>query len=303
MLHAAPTNRLLLVLLLGATLQAQVPRRNSAGSIAHTAASTVSASTQTVVGAKPAADPSVVFLDPAHGGDDAGAHLSGGTVEKDATLALANKLRSLLTARGFKVVMTRTNAADNASTDERISLEERTHPSACLLLHASDGGHGVHLYTSTLNSDASSPQTRTDRRRAILPWDTVQTAALSASMDLAGNLITALNGIEIPLVTGRAWVSPIDSLSCPAVAIELAPYTSNKGALLQPSNSGYQTSVAKAIVTALTLRREHLTFSRGSATNAARQRNTKGKPGSQPLPKVKGVQKSPGPAASPRMQP
>ncbi len=232
----------------------------------------MSASTQTVVGAKPAADPSVVFLDPAHGGDDAGAHLSGGTVEKDATLALANKLRSLLTARGFKVVMTRTNAADNAST-------------------------------STLNSDASSPQTRTDRRRAILPWDTVQTAALSASMDLAGNLITALNGIEIPLVTGRASVSPIDSLSCPAVAIELAPYTPNKGTLLQPSNSGYQTSVAKAIVTALTIRREHLAQSRGSATNAARQRNPRGKSGSQPLPKPKGVQKSPRPAASPRPQP
>lgn len=303
MLHAAPTNRLLFVLLLGATLHAQVPRRNSAGSNAHAAASTVSASTQTVVGAEPAADPSVVFLDPAHGGDDAGAHLSGGALEKDATLALANKLRSLLTARGFKVVMTRTNAADNASTDERISLEERTHASACLLLHASDGGHGVHLYTSTLNRDASSPQTRTDPRRAILPWDTVQTAALSASMDLAGNLITALNGIEIPLVTGRASVNPIDSLSCPAVAIELAPYTPNKGTLLQPSNSGYQTSVAKAIVTALTIRREHLARSRGSATNAARQRNTKGKPGSQPLPKPKGVQKPSRPAASPRMQP
>jgi N-acetylmuramoyl-L-alanine amidase len=302
-LHAAPTNRLLLVLLLGATLHAQVPRRNSAGSNAHAAPSTVSAFTQTVVGAEPAADPSVVFLDPAHGGDDAGAHLSGGALEKDTTLALANKLRSLLTARGFKVVMTRTNAADNASTNERIDLEERTHPSACLLLHASDGGHGVHLYTSTLNRDASSPQTRTDRSRAILPWDTVQTAALSASMDLAGNLITALNGIEIPLVTGRASVSPIDSLSCPAVAIELAPYTPNKGTLLQPSNYGYQDKVAKAIVTALTIRREHLARSRGSATNAARQRNTKGKPGSQPLPKPKGVQKSPRTAAPPGQQP
>jgi len=43
----------------------------------------------------------VVVLDAAHGGDDPGARLSGGQSEKNFTLALSIRLRSLLAARGI----------------------------------------------------------------------------------------------------------------------------------------------------------------------------------------------------------
>ncbi len=42
----------------------------------------------------------VIVLDAAHGGDDSGAHLENAS-EKDVTLALSVRLRSLLAARGF----------------------------------------------------------------------------------------------------------------------------------------------------------------------------------------------------------
>ena len=51
------------------------------------------------------------MLDAAHGGVDSGSRIGDSTLEKDVTLALAFRLRSLLAARGFTVVMTRENDA------------------------------------------------------------------------------------------------------------------------------------------------------------------------------------------------
>ena len=48
----------------------------------------------------------VVVLNPAHGGDDAGANLDG-QPEKAFTLAMSIRLRSLLAARGIDVITTR----------------------------------------------------------------------------------------------------------------------------------------------------------------------------------------------------
>lgn len=49
----------------------------------------------------------VIGIDPGHGGDDPGAIGPGGTYEKDITLALALRVRDLLTEAGARVVMTR----------------------------------------------------------------------------------------------------------------------------------------------------------------------------------------------------
>lgn len=214
-------------------------------------------------------DPAIILLDPAHGGNDNGVRLGADALEKDVTLAFANRLRVLLAARGFKVIMTRTTAADNASTDERIDLAEHTRPATCLLLHASSGGHGVHLYSSALTAATPAVKSRDESDGAILPWDTTQARFIAASLDLQSDLAAALNGIEIPLVSGRASVSPIDSLRCAAVAIELAPYTPDGGTLLEPSSAAYQATVAKAIADAIVFRRQHGASGKSSASRAA----------------------------------
>ena len=60
-----------------------------------------------------------VIIDPGHGGRDPGATGLFGLREKRITLAVGRRLRALLEARGFRVVMTRDG-------DRTLSLEERT---------------------------------------------------------------------------------------------------------------------------------------------------------------------------------
>jgi N-acetylmuramoyl-L-alanine amidase len=55
----------------------------------------------------PAFNRQMIVLDPAHGGTDGGARIDDHTEEKDVTLAMAGRLRSLLAARGFTAVSTR----------------------------------------------------------------------------------------------------------------------------------------------------------------------------------------------------
>ena len=257
MRQPAATFRLLLVLLAAVISRAQVPGGTSPR-VAHRVTGKHPEKTAAAPPLGTISDPGVVYLDAAHGGSDAGAVFIGNVAEKDVTLALALKLRALLATRGFRVIMTRVSPADVVSEDQRIDLANRFRASACLLLHASNGGHGVHLYTSSLTGTTNVAHKREQGGGTIVPWDTAQVPSLSTSLDLQNVLASALNGIRIPLVTGRASVSPIDSTSCPAVAVELAPYTPAGGAVVQPSDDGYQERVAEAIVTALTFRREHL---------------------------------------------
>lgn len=59
-----------------------------------------------------------VVIDPGHGGKDSGAVAEDKTTEKSLTLRLAPRVESMLRAKGYNVIMTRT-------TDEFIALSER----------------------------------------------------------------------------------------------------------------------------------------------------------------------------------
>ncbi|HEY3586842.1 MAG TPA: N-acetylmuramoyl-L-alanine amidase, partial [Myxococcaceae bacterium] len=59
-----------------------------------------------------------VVIDPGHGGHDTGTIGADGTKEKDVALAIARKLRTVLTEQGLEVVLTR-------ETDKFVRLEER----------------------------------------------------------------------------------------------------------------------------------------------------------------------------------
>jgi N-acetylmuramoyl-L-alanine amidase len=192
----------------------------------------------------PAFNRSVIVLDPAHGGNDIGARISDRVVEKDVTLALAIRLRSLLTARGFTVVLTRdTDAA--LTTDQRAELANRAHAVACLVLHATASGTGVHLGVSSLNPIL------TTQASAPIPWDDAQATYLPQSQHLATGIGAALTRSTVPLVTERAALRPLDNLLCPAVSVELAPLV-NPGSDPTPiTDPDYQQHVSVAIAGAL----------------------------------------------------
>jgi len=194
--------------------------------------------------------PDTIVIDPAHGGADSGSRISDSTVEKDVTLALAFRLRSLLTARGFNVVLTR--ADDKAANttppfapltlDDRAGIANHQRASACLLLHATARGNGIHLYTSEL--------TPAEGEQTIEPWLTAQAPWVTQSQRLANSLGDAFNRARIPLVDGSASVRPLDSLTCPALVLELAPDTDDPDSI---NDAGFQQRVAQAAANALIL--------------------------------------------------
>jgi N-acetylmuramoyl-L-alanine amidase len=194
-----------------------------------------------------------VVLDAAHGGDDTGGHSGtrsgtegGYWAEKDLTLALSVRLRSLLAARGIAVVTTREDDT-NVDRVRRDELANHANAQACIVLHASLSGRGVHLFTSSL---APAQPAR------IQPWSTAQAPWINRSLALAGVLNSALQHAGLNVTLGRTALPVVDSMACPAIAIEMSPESGASSAsghspVDSLNDAGYQARVADAIAAAI----------------------------------------------------
>lgn len=192
----------------------------------------------------PAAPPPrfVVVLDAAHGSDDTGGRLADGQLEKALTLALSGRLRSLLGARGIQVVTTRESDAAVDPT-KRAEIANHAQAQACLSLHTSESGAGVHLYASSL-----SPV----RPVRFAPWKTAQAAWVTRSLALEGTLNSALLHAGMSVTLGRTSLPGLDSMTCPAVAVEIAPEIGpDKKIVSALDDPAYQARVATALAAAL----------------------------------------------------
>jgi len=197
----------------------------------------------------------IIVLDPAHGGPDTGAHLNNSALEKDVTLAFSARLRSLLAADGFTVLSTRdSDPAALIPTDQRASVANHARPLACLLLHATTGGAGVHIVTSALQ-----PPDDPTAARTALPWQTAQASTLSQSLRLANELGLSIESDKLPVVLLRASVPPIDNLTCAAAAIEIAPLSPSGAQPTPVTDDSYQQHIAEAIANALSAFRDQNT--------------------------------------------
>ncbi len=188
----------------------------------------------------------VVVLDAAHGGDDLGGNLKdqAGAIqqEKALTLALSVRLRSLLAARGISVVTTRESDA-SVDNDRRAEIANHANAQACLSLHASQSGSGIHIFASSLTPAEPA---------RFVPWKTAQAAWVTRSLALAGVLNSALLHAGMTVTLGRTALPAVDSMSCPAVAIELAPeIESGHVQPIDPGDPGYQARVAQALAAAI----------------------------------------------------
>lgn len=183
-----------------------------------------------------------IVLDAAHGGDDTGAHLDSGQLEKSANLVLSVRLRSLLTARGFQVITTR-EADSSVDLDHRAEVANHARAIACISLHSSESGSGVHLFASSLAPAQSSRFT---------PWKTAQAAWETRSLALAGAVNSALTQAGLNVTLGRIPLPGIESMTCPAIAVELGPVRNSDGNIANESdNPDYQAKVAAALAAAL----------------------------------------------------
>jgi N-acetylmuramoyl-L-alanine amidase len=181
-----------------------------------------------------------VVIDAAHGGADSGARLSDHLLEKDLVLNLSVRLRSMLSAHGIAVVTTR--ESDSAITAlNRAEAANHVGAAACITLHATTSGSGIHLFTASLTP---IPVTR------FLPWETAQGAYAEQSLRLSSEFDSAMTHAEIPVTLGRTALQPLDSFTCPAVVVEISPLsgTAHVTALSDP---GYQDRIVAALAAAI----------------------------------------------------
>jgi N-acetylmuramoyl-L-alanine amidase len=188
----------------------------------------------------------VVVLDAAHGGDDSGGRLLNGQPEKAFTLAMSVRLRSLLAVRGIQVVTTR-ESDQTVEAERRAEITNHAAAQACLSLHATESGLGIHLFASSL-----APSANAGGGVRFLAWKTAQSAWVTRSVALEGDLNSALLHAGMSVTLGRSSLPVLDSLTCPAVAVEIAPeMSSDKTVAAELDDPGYQARVAEALAAAI----------------------------------------------------
>jgi len=85
-----------------------------------------------------------------------------------------------------------------------------------------------------------------------MPWQTAQSAYVTQSLKLSSEIDSALAHAEIPVTLGRTFLQPMDSLTCPAVAVEVAPLMASASTKATPlSDTAYQRSILDALAAAL----------------------------------------------------
>lgn len=183
----------------------------------------------------------LIILDAAHGGADTGAHLAEHLDEKDLVLMLAIRLRSMLSARGVPVVTTR-ESDTTLPPAGRAAIANGHKAAACLILHASDSGSGIHLFTSSLPS--AQPAT-------FLPWDQAQAAYLQQSLRWAAEINTAMTHASVPVTLGRTAMQPLDNMTCPAAAVEIAPLTKDGATTTALTDPEYQSRILAGLAAAI----------------------------------------------------
>jgi N-acetylmuramoyl-L-alanine amidase len=163
------------------------------------------------------------IVDASHGGDDRGAALSDQLAEKDVTLAFAQQLRQQLENRGITTLLLR--AGDTTLTlDQRAGQTNSIHPAIYLCVHATSQGTGVRIYTSLIPAGGES-------RGPFIAWETAQAAYVSISQIIANSVTTELRNKEILVRTLAAPLRPLNNVTVPAIALEIAP-AGGKGAEL-----------------------------------------------------------------------
>ena len=185
----------------------------------------------------------VIVLDAAHGSSDIGARISDKLPEKDLSLGFSIRLRQALAAHGIQVVTTR-DADTTVSMLTRAETANHAFAAACLTLHATATGSGVHLFTSSLGP---APYSK------FLPWQTAQSAYITQSLRLSSEINSALGHASVPVTLGRTSLQPMDSFACPAVAVEIAPLAGGNTTKAAPlTDTDYQNKILDAITAALT---------------------------------------------------
>jgi len=217
-----------------------------------------------------------VVIDPGHGGDEHGTQGASGTLEKDITLSVARRLRTLIETRlGLKVFLTRED--DRSMTlDDRSAYANNHRADVFLSIHANSAVRpalkGAEVYYRTVERADAEARKKADENATTLPalgggnrtidlilWETSQARYLEPSATLAGLIEQALRPrIEMsPRAIQQAPFRVLVGANMPAALVEVG-YLSNADQETQLATANYQDQVAQALLEALVKFREFL---------------------------------------------
>ena len=178
----------------------------------------------------------IIVIDPGHGGSDAGAIGPTGVTEKSVALAVSLKAQNLLTADGYKVIMTRTTDVDVAApgVSDQVELQSRVNkapPNASLFIsvHCNAFSNGTANGMETYHAPNAVKGSRLAR-------------LLNEELEKLGGLNN--RGVK----AARFYV--MTHSQCPASLIELGFITNPREEKLLASND-YQQKLAQAITNAV----------------------------------------------------
>jgi N-acetylmuramoyl-L-alanine amidase len=224
----------------------------------------------------PATGLRTVVIDPGHGGDELGTQGAKGTLEKDVTLAVSRRLRTLIESRlGLKVFLTRDDDR-TMSLDDRSAFANNHRADVFLSIHANSAVRpalkGAEVYYLTVERADEELRKKAEENGTTLPalgggnrvidlilWETAQARYLEQSATLAGFIEQSLRGrIEMsPRAIQQAPFRVLVGANMPAALVEIG-YLSNADQEAQLATAGYQDQVAQSLLDALVKFRDSL---------------------------------------------
>lgn len=210
-----------------------------------------------------------VVIDPGHGGDELGAQGPRGTLEKDITLAVSRRLRTMIESRlGLRVFLTREDDR-TISHDDRSAFANSHQADVFLSIHANAAVRpaikGAEVYYLSVERADAEARKRAEDAAITLPalgggtrsidlilWETAQSRYLEQSSTLAGMIEAGLRArVEMsPRAVQQAPFRVLVGANMPATLVEIG-YLSNPEQEQQLASAAYQERVAEALYDAI----------------------------------------------------
>lgn len=192
----------------------------------------------------------LIVIDPGHGGGNTGTRSAAGRLEKDYTLDWALRLQPLLEARGWTVLLTRTNDLE-LTLPERVAIAEAAGADLFLSLHFNASGGGNHQ--SGLETYCLTPQgmpsnlTRDfeDDLTVVYPNNAFDVENLWLAARLHQSLL-GVNGGEDRGIKRARFMAVLRGQNRPAVLLE-AGFLSNPGEAARIDDPNYRQKLAEAV--------------------------------------------------------
>lgn len=195
----------------------------------------------------------VIVIDPGHGGIEVGTKsVLGNQFEKTYTLDWAMRLKPLLEARGWKVVLTRTSDRTVELT-ERVLIAEQHQADIFLSLHlnaAAGGAAGLETYCLTPAGMASTlTRNYPDPANVVLPGNSQDFQSLHLAMRVHRSLLQNVGMADRGVQRAR-FMAVLKTQQRPAILIE-AGYLSDRNEAKNLATEAYRQKLALAVAKAL----------------------------------------------------